>query len=89
MTITEAARVDGAIFEEVAVVSGAGSLFDWAAGASGIPVGRTGLKLCAGFAPTEKSAHRMVQMTALQSRWRLMGSNLAAEFSGTQAIGCD
>jgi hypothetical protein len=89
MTITEAARVDGAIFEEVAVASKVGSVFELAAGESGIPVGRTGLKLCAGFAPAEKSAHRIVQMMALQSHWRLIGSNLAAEFSGTQAIGCD
>ena len=63
-----------------------GSPFDLAAGGSGIPVGRMGLKSCFGFAATQKNAHRIVPKRAVQFRERLMGGNLAAEFSGTQAI---
>jgi hypothetical protein len=63
-----------------------GSPFETAAGGSGIPLGRTGLNGF-GFAATQRSAHRIVAKNAVQSRERLMmGSSLAAGFSGTQAL---
>jgi len=78
----------GAIFEKVAGSWGlVGSPFGTGAGACGIPGGRTGLNCCFGFAATQASAHKIVQESAVHWRQRLMGGNLGAEFSGTQAIG--
>src|SRR5437870_944883 len=87
ITITEAARVAGAIFETPPGGGPlAGSAFWMKDGASGVPIGRNVLNSCRfGFAATQSSANTIVQMSAADSRF------IGGQFSGRifgRASGC-
>src|ERR1700730_14348332 len=89
ITITEAARVAGAIFETPpggGPVTGSGfSALRMNDGASGVPIGRIVPNSCRfGLAATQSSANTIAQMRAVD--WRFIGGNLAEEFLCAQAV---